>query len=156
MHPSFVAAVESLHPSFERLLAMAPVTGAMFGKALPKKGIYLFSEGVRHLYVGRTTRLRSRYGEHTNPSSSHDSAPFAFKLARESTGRIRAAYQKGEDSRAGLTLDPDFSAAFVAAKIRIRAMNFRYVEETNPTKQAFLEMYCCVVLETPYNDFDTH
>ena len=53
-------------------------------------------------------------------------------------------------------LDPAFAAAFNAAKERIRAMEYRYVEEENQNKQALLEIYCAVVLETPYNDFGTH
>ena len=35
-------------------------------------------------------------------------------------------------------------------------MEYRYVEEENQNKQALLEIYCAVVLETPYNDFGTH
>ena len=48
------------------------------------------------------------------------------------------------------------SAAFDAAKARVRAMEFRYVEEADPIRQAVLEIYCAVALETPYNDFDNH
>jgi hypothetical protein len=52
--------------------------------------------------------------------------------------------------------DAIFVAHFNAAKHRIRAMEFRAVEETDQTCQALLEVYCAVVLETPYNDFGTH
>jgi hypothetical protein len=53
-------------------------------------------------------------------------------------------------------LDPTFAAAFSAAKERIRAMQYRYVEEVDQNRQALLEIYCAIVLETPYNDFNTH
>ncbi len=53
-------------------------------------------------------------------------------------------------------LNPDFAAAFIAAKERIRRMEYRYVEEGDQSRQALLEIYCAVVLGTPYNDFDTH
>jgi hypothetical protein len=53
-------------------------------------------------------------------------------------------------------LDPTFAAAFIAAKERIRKMEYRYVEEAHQNRQALLEIYCAVVLETPYNDFGTH
>jgi hypothetical protein len=53
-------------------------------------------------------------------------------------------------------LDPEFAAAFTEAKARVRQMHFRYVIEPNPTRQALLEAYVCIVLQTPYNDFDTH
>jgi hypothetical protein len=53
-------------------------------------------------------------------------------------------------------LNPLFAGAFMAAKERIRGMDYRYVEETDQNQQALLEIYCAVVLGTPYNDFGTH
>jgi hypothetical protein len=38
----------------------------------------------------------------------------------------------------------------------MRDMDYRCVREDDPTKQALLEIYCAVVLGTPYNDFGTH
>ncbi len=35
-------------------------------------------------------------------------------------------------------------------------MELQYVEETDQARQALLEYYVCFVLNTPYNDFDTH
>jgi hypothetical protein len=32
----------------------------------------------------------------------------------------------------------------------------RYVEETDPLRQALLEIYVSIVLATPYNDVNTH
>ena len=32
----------------------------------------------------------------------------------------------------------------------------RFVEETDPVRQALLEIYVAAVLGTPYNDFDNH
>jgi len=55
-----------------------------------------------------------------------------------------------------LMRDPDFKAAFSASKARIRAMDYRFVEELDPMRQALLEIYCAAALETPYNDFRTH
>ena len=55
-----------------------------------------------------------------------------------------------------LMTDPEFVEAFVDAKQRISRMDVRYVEETHPLRQALLEMYVAVALNTPYNDFDTH
>ncbi len=46
--------------------------------------------------------------------------------------------------------------AFNAAKKRVRAMEFRAVEESDQTKQALLEVYCAITLKTPHNDFGTH
>jgi hypothetical protein len=35
-------------------------------------------------------------------------------------------------------------------------MNLRFVEENDPVRQALLEIYVAVTLNTPYNDFDNH
>ena len=53
-------------------------------------------------------------------------------------------------------LNPDFRAAFHAAKVRIRNMDFRFVEERDHNAQALLEIYCTIALNAKYNDFNTH
>ena len=122
---------------------------------LPRAGIYLFTEDGKHLYTGRTNGIRKRLQQHCRPSSTHNSAPFAFRLARIARNVPKATY-KIEGSRSSLIQDPDFSAAFTTAKSRLRAMEIRVVEESNPLRQALLEMYVAVSLETPFNDFDNH
>ncbi len=52
--------------------------------------------------------------------------------------------------------DPEFARAFDYAKERIRNMSLRYVHEAEPLRQALLEIYAAVALQTRYNDFDTH
>lgn len=156
MHALFAKVVESLHPSFEKLVDSQPVINGAFPKRMPGEGVYLFAESGKYLYVGRTGNIKNRYGGHTRPSSGHNSAPFAFKLAREATGRLNRAYGKGPDSRDSLMLNAEFVQAFSDAKKRIRQMEFRYVEEQDDTRQALLEAYCCIVLQTPYNDFENH
>lgn len=121
----------------------------------PQSGVYLFSEGERHLYVGRTDRLRDRLQEHCRPGSPHNSAPFAFRIAREVTKRIVASYTT-EGSRRSLAADPEFGNAFTQAKIRVRQMDVRWVEEPHELRQTLLEIYTAVVLQTPYNDFGNH
>ena len=83
-------------------------------------------------------------------------AAFAFRLAREATGNLIATYKRGEGSRTSLMENQAFIKAFTDAKARIRSMDLRFVEESDPTRQALLEIYVSVVLSTPYNDFDTH
>ena len=157
MHEAFRQYVESMHASFQRLTRMEPVTIATVPKDAPSECIYLFSEGARHLYVGRTRHLRQRLRQHSIPGAQHNQAVFAvfaFRLAREMTGRLTPAYSS-EGSRVALSSDSEFAAAFVEAKRRIRKMQVRYVEERNPQRQALLEIYVAVVLNTPYNDFNT-
>ena len=155
MHPRFASAIERLHPSFEALLAMYPAKPLALQEPVPKAGIYLLSEGGSHLYVGRSNRIKIRLGNHCRPGASDRMAAFAFRLARIESGRLKATY-KPEGSRADLMRDATFVAAFDAAKARIRSMDVRYVEETDPTRQALLEIYVAMALATPHNDFDTH
>jgi hypothetical protein len=117
MHEAFREYVEALHPSFERLTAMAPVTIKTLPKNAPSECIYLFSEGSRHLYVGRTRHLRQRLRQHSIPASQHNQAVFAFRIAREITGRLVATYSV-EGSRVALCSDVEFGAAFLKAKER--------------------------------------
>jgi hypothetical protein len=155
MHDSFQRYVETLHPSFEKLISMKPVKIGALPKPLPDKCIYLFSEGSNHLYVGRTRRLRSRLRQHSIAGAQHNQAVFAFRLARELTGQMNATYS-AKGSRKALCLEGAFSKAFTDCKSRVRIMDLRFVEETDPLRQALLEIYVSIVLGTKYNDFDTH
>ena len=156
MNPKFAVLVETLAPKLDRLLAMPPLAYGSLPRDMPRSGVYLFTEAGRHLYVGRSNTLRGRYGRHCRPGATHRQAAFAFQLAREVTSHTQATYRAGPGSRTGLALDPVFFAAFTAAKERIRRMEYRYVEEADQNRQALLEIYCAVVLGTPYNDFGTH
>jgi hypothetical protein len=122
---------------------------------MPQSGVYLFAEGGTHLYVGRSNRLRSRIHRHGVINAGHNVATFAFKIARQQTGKLEASYRP-HGSRQHLLEDPDFAAAFSCAKQRIRAMDVRYVEETDQLKQTILELYVAIALNTPFNDFGTY
>ena len=154
MNPHFAEVIEILDPSFRRLLAMEPVKPVSLPKRMPKEGVYLFSEDREHLYAGRSKDIRGRIGRQSRPGATHRMAAFAFRLAREATGHLDASYKK-EGSRSKLIQDPAFRAAFDQAKIRIREMDVRFVEESDPVCQALLEIYVAVSLRTPYNDFRT-
>ena len=59
----FAKHIEEVVAKYEALIGMHPHTVAEFDELpgdIPKCGIYLFSEGEKHLYVGRTNRLRER------------------------------------------------------------------------------------------------
>ena len=155
MNELFLEAIHSLEPSFQKLLAMEPVTAVTLPQSVPKAGIYLFSENSSPLYVGRTRNIKVRIARHTRPGATHRMAAFAFHLAREVTGSLVATYKK-EGSRKHLMEGLEFRQAFGDAKKRIRAMDLRFIEENDPIRQALLEIYVAVSLQTPYNDFDTH
>jgi hypothetical protein len=156
MHKVFIPYIDQAHDKVNQLLEMKPVTCTTLPKQMPAAGIYLFSEGNSHWYVGRSNHIKRRLGRHSRPGSTHRMAAFAFLLARKETGNLKATYKAGEGSRNGLMENLIFVDAFSKAKARIRCMDVRFVEETDPTRQALLEIYTAVVLGTPYNDFDTH
>lgn len=155
MDAKFRDIVAALDPKHRALLAMVPVTYSDLPKDMPQRGVYLFSAGDRHLYVGRTNRIRRRLAGHCRPSASHFTATFAFRLAREATGSLKATYTT-KGSRADLLNDAAFAKAFTDAKARIATMAIRFVDEPDPVRQALLEIYVATVLGTPYNDFDNH
>ena len=147
MNKRFRRAIDALHPKFKRLVECAPYTK---GAALPEKGVYLFNENGKPIYVGRSNNIRRRYGDHTRPSSP---TSLGILIARRELN-LRPDYRAGARKR--LWADPKFKQAFERAKKRIIAMEFRAVEESDQTRQALLEVYCAVTLRTPYNDFGNH
>jgi predicted GIY-YIG superfamily endonuclease len=155
MDATFQAHVDSLHASFERLISLTPVKVCALPNGMPARGVYLFSEGSVHLYVGRTNRLRQRLKEHCRKSSTHNSAPFAFLLAKAANGMMAASHQ-ANGSRKQLEAHATFGPVFVAAKIRVSNMDLRYIEENDPLRQALLEMYAAITLQTPHNSFENH
>jgi hypothetical protein len=155
MNDAFACLVETLEPKFQSLMAMNAVRFAALPSQMPERGIYLFSEGTNHLYVGRTNGIRNRLAGHCRPSSTHFSATFAFRIARKETGLLRATYTT-RGYRAELVNDPIFGPAFIAAKARLASMDLRFVNEDDPVRQALLEIYVSVMLKTPFNDFDNH
>lgn len=156
MDDKFISHIETLRPQLSLLLKLSPVTPTSLPPKIFKRGVYLLSEGDNHLYVGRSNDIKKRIGRHCRPGATHRMAAFAFRLAREATGNLKATYKKGDGCRAALMEDCKFVAAFDNAKARIRKMNLRFVEENDPVRQALLEIYVAVVLNTPYNDFDNH
>ena len=138
-----------------KLLKMKPV-GRCFEKSPEKdiSGVYLFSENGKPVYVGRSRNIRNRYNGHI--SSSSDSASFAFLLARDKTGKNEASYKSDSKTRKELMKGENFEKAFNKARKRIKKMEFQYVEESDSIRQALLEIYCAVKLNTEYNKFETH
>jgi len=155
MNDEFKKHIEALEPAYQRLTAITPVRVPDLPRRMPAAGVYLLSEQDVPLYVGRSNRMRGRLQEHCRPSSGHNAAPFAFRLAREATGKLEASYKR-KGSRSELERDPDFKNAFDFAKKRIRQMDVRFVEEADPLRQGLLEIYAALACGARYNDFDTH
>jgi len=152
MNEKFRLVVESLQPKLEELLAIAPIQPTALPPTMPQAGVYLLSEGERHLYVGRSDSMPKRLRNHCR--GTHRQAAFAFKLAREATGFTNPTYQQA-GSRDDLMTRVEFVTAFQQARIRVGNMSLRYVVETDALRQCLLEVYVSVVLGTPYNRWNT-
>ena len=155
MDATFRTHLAIAHRKLRALLASTPVQPGALPIKMPASGVYLFTERGKHLYVGRSNRLRKRIPLHYRSASKHSSAAFAFRLARKSTRRQVASY-KTEGSRKQLAADPAFARAFLRAKERVGRMAIRFVEEKDQLRQTLLEVYAAAVLSTPFNDFNTH
>ena len=121
---------------------------------LPRKGVYVFYENEKPMYVGRTNNMSSRLNRHGNPSSGHTSATFAFNMAK------REAIKRGMNvqmSRSQLEIAPAFTKLYLKAKARVAKMPVRVIEINDPIAQTLFEVYAVMCLNTrEYNDFDTH
>ncbi|MGB5925569.1 MAG: GIY-YIG nuclease family protein [Dehalococcoidia bacterium] len=121
---------------------------------LPQKGLYVFYEGGKPMYVGRTNSMSRRLQQHGNPSSGHNSATFAFNIAKRQATRRGMNVQM---SRSQLAVDPAFSKLYLKAKARVAKMPVRVIELSDPIVQTLFEVYAAMRLDTrEYNDFDTH
>ena len=155
MDPEFAKHVEAVVAKYEALIGMHPYTLANKLPNIPKRGIYLFSDGDNHLYVGRSNNLKTRIQTHCRPGSKYNQAAFAFCLACHATGQLHASY-KPSGSRKQKAADPQFAQAFADGKKQIRQMDVRFVEENDSVRQYLLEVYAAIVLKTPHNSFDNH
>ena len=120
---------------------------------IPNKGIYVFYENEEPIYVGRSNRMKDRIQEHGRKSSYHNSATFAFILAKE------IANEQGIDinkTRNALESDSTFLDIFLEQKERVSGMKVRVIEINDPIIQTIFEVYVSMELNTEYNDFDTH
>ncbi len=133
------AKVEAKLPGYLEALLASEAFGRGPGRRPPPRehGVYLFTEAGWHLYVGRcglTERAAKRGGGHSNfgtrlaghtrPSSAHNQATFAWRLAVEA---IDGKFEDLPTVRADLQQDSRFRREFVRQKERVSAMDFRVV-----------------------------
>ena len=112
------------------LVNMKPVTKGSLGQC-DFPGVYLFTEGGEHLYVGRTGRQLKKPVAGT--LAGQRDAPLAFRLARIATGNLKASYKADDKSRNKLVKNTEFVAAFAEQKNRIAKMSICYVRVDDPT-----------------------
>lgn len=125
---------------------------------LPPKGVYVFYENGKPMYVGRNggsskQTMRERIGQHTRDGSRFNQATFALQLLQEELGvptGHRGLLTKEQ-------LANRYKSEFIEQKRRVRSMEVRAVEIAASEVQALFEIYASLVLETTrYNSLDTH
>ena len=121
-------------------------------KKIPDRGIYVFYDGKKPIYVGRSERLKSRLREHSNQSSSQTSATFAFNLAKSRAKKLGIDIS---GNRKILEQDPHFSPIYKEEKNRVSKMKFKVIRINNPIKQNLFEVYASLELKTK-QDWGTH
>lgn len=148
---SYAASSEA---KLKRLLASPPLSEKDLGRYHRKPGVYLFSKGNRHLYLGRTDDLKGRIQTHRRPSSRTNQAALAYAIAK-ATHDVGGVPYSRKDPCHPCNL-PGFDKTFARAKSRVRSMTVRAIVESDPIAQALLEIYAAVSLPTKYNDFRNH
>lgn len=175
------SATRCAHEDFERVVAglqarlrtllYCPPYGRGPGRAPPQRshGVYLFTEvsgsTPAHLYVGRVgiteraraagsghSNFRTRLAAHTRPSSSHNQATFAFRLAVEALGKRIEDLPTTRQARAA---HAEFADVYAQQKQRLTAMEFRVVEIGDDFESYTFEPYAAYRLGTQYNSWAT-
>ena len=158
MSVQFDRIVDGMPQLLKRLLASELLTRDNL-RGTPQRGIYVFYENGVAIYVGRSNRLKDRLLEHGRRSSMHNSATFAFNLAKEKAKEldVKELDVNADDfQRNQLEKDSIFSGIFTEAKARVRRMKVRVITIDDQIEQTLFEVYAALALETPYNDFGTH
>ena len=150
------------------------------------KGVYVFYEHEKPLYVGRSDEIRKRIQIHSRPSSPAGSANFAFILTRDEWNIWDGPYWSGplpkegssasrkvtaiKNKKATLTKrlplnakklleDVEINRDFECQKKRIKKMKVRVIQMDDPPRQftqGSFEIYAAKALNTRYNDFSNH
>ncbi len=118
---------------------------------LPKKGVYVFYENGRAMYIGRSNNLSSRIEGHGAASGTQYGATFAFKLLKEKVGEEKCQGKTRKEIQA------EFTAEYQAERVRVRNMEVKVVEVNDQVEQAIFEIYAILALRTTpkYNEFRT-
>lgn len=136
-----------------------------------QRGVYLFTERGKHLYVGRTgitarsragggppiTSFRYRFDQHTQPGRPPGAASFANRLAQK-TAMKRGIEIPGEWWENRKSEGAEAYGLFRAEKTRIGAMECRVVafdDDLKGVRSSVAEIYVHTQLRTRFNDFST-
>jgi hypothetical protein len=123
---------------------------------IPSNGLYAFYEDNKPIYVGISgkNRMKKRIMGHSRKSSGHNTATFAFNIAKKDAINNKL---DTKEKRYNLEKNPEFANLFMKAKERVSKMKIRVVEINDPNIRALFEIYAALVLNTTeFNSFETH
>jgi hypothetical protein len=161
-------AVRQLNQQYEKIIRKFPDNMDSLTKNSPvlprclkekyKRGIYVFYENGKPIYVGRSRNITQRFRQHKQQSSDHHSATFAFMIARQDAEKAGVEMKKNGKSmtRDELQLDPIFKPFFSNAKKRVAEMHVQVIQIDDPIEQTLFEVYAALELKTEYNSWDMH
>ena len=152
MHPEFQKIVDQMEPLLRTLEKSDGFIIENGIGPLPEKGVYVFYEDGKPIYVGRSNRMRARIREHAAESSRHESATFAYKLLLDAIGEPGGH----SSSRTRKEIQASYSQEYQRQRQRIRRMELRAVQIENQRVQSVFEIYAIIALGTfKYNAFHT-
>ncbi|MFC1987767.1 GIY-YIG nuclease family protein [Chloroflexota bacterium] len=155
MNERFEELVNKMRTNLRLLLEQPTITIDKIGiTQVPQKGVYVFFEDSKPIYVGRSNGLKKRLKEHSQRSADHYSATLAFRIAKNSipTSRVKGKKQ----TNAQLMKNSDFIKKFEAVKERISRADIRFIPIEDQIEQAMFGIYAYLELGTEWNDFNTH
>ncbi|QUD88357.1 GIY-YIG nuclease family protein [Phenylobacterium montanum] len=148
----FVRALDVLQAQAAELVSQPGRHFGAFSEQGPQQGVYLFSEGDDHLFVGRTSRLYQRLMNHCRGSAHTNRSALKLKvMLADSRFSVPVSRKTGWED---IFKDQGFGVAFEAAKTRINKMQIRFVEERDSLNRYLLEAYCAVAFDARYSDID--
>ena len=155
MNEKFRELADRMPLRLQSLLERPPIARDDIGIIqVPQKGVYVFFENEKPIYVGRSNRMKERIKEHSQISSDRYSATLAFRIAKQNTPILQNKGKRQTNEQ--LMKNSAFRKKFEAAKNRIARTKIRFIEIEDQVEQAMFEIYAALVLDTELNDFSTH
>ena len=141
-----------MHPLLVKLKICSAQTFATRTK-LPDRGVYVFYEGKKALYVGRSNQIRERIGTHGRKGATQEQANFAFRLMAK-----KYHLDIGHSATVSRSqIAKKYAAEFREQKQKVREMTIRAVEITDDAASYFFETYAILALgTTEFNKFEPH
>ena len=122
-------------------------------KNLPDRGVYVFYQGRKAFYVGRSNQIHERVRTHGRNGASQEQASFAFRLL-EKEFNLQVGHGA---SRNRAQIANEYAEAFREQKLRVRNMQVQAVEILDDAVAYFFEAYAIIALgTTEYNKFEPH